>query len=68
MPRLIFAAAGIEFDDNRISKDDWYNHKQNSPFGQVPYLEIIDFDGSTFKIGQSMAIGTYKVFKLEICA
>lgn len=50
--RLIFAAAGVEFTDNRI--EDWPKTKSESPIGQVPYLEIDDL-----KLPQSLSIARY---------
>lgn len=51
--RLIFAAAGVEFTDNRI--EDWPKTKAESPIGQVPYLEIND----DLKLPQSLSIARY---------
>jgi glutathione S-transferase len=50
--RLIFAAAGVEFNDNRIL--DWPSKKTETPLGQVPYLSIDDF-----QLPQSLAIARY---------
>jgi len=50
--RLIFAAAGVEFTDNRI--EDWPRTKAETPIGQVPYLEIDDI-----KLPQSLSIARY---------
>jgi len=38
--RLIFAAAGQEYEDFRFEKEDWPNHKPKSPSGQAPFLSI----------------------------
>lgn len=51
--RLIFAAADVEFTDNRI--EDWPKSKADAPIGQVPYLEIDD----SLKLPQSLAIARY---------
>ena len=51
--RLIFAAAGVEYEDNRIT--DWPKCKPEAPIGQVPYLEI---DGD-LKLPQSLAVARY---------
>ena len=42
LTRLIFAAAGASFTDNRIEWNDWPSLKaqSNAPLGQLPYLEI----------------------------
>lgn len=50
--RLIFAAAGVEYTDNRIA--DWPKCKPDAPIGQVPYLEIDDL-----KLPQSLAVARY---------
>ena len=51
--RLIFAAANVEYIDDRVT--DWPEGKDQAPLGQMPYLTI---DGS-IKIPQSMAIARY---------
>lgn len=54
--RLIFAAAGQKYNDNRIERDQWPGElKAKTPFGQLPILEV---DGSTI-ICQSNAIALY---------
>ncbi|CAF0719018.1 unnamed protein product [Brachionus calyciflorus] len=53
--RLIFAAAGAEFTDNRIEFDQWPALKADTPLGQLPYLTIDD----SIHIPQSMAIARY---------
>src|SRR4051812_25429197 len=37
--RLAFAIAGVEFEDNRIKRDDWPSLKPKTPFGSLPTLE-----------------------------
>jgi glutathione S-transferase len=60
LSRLIFAAAGQKYEDIRISKDQWPKNKPLAPFGQLPYLEIIDKEtGDVFKLAQTMAIVRY---------
>lgn len=49
--RLVFAAAGVAYEDHRIEKDQWPALKPSAPFGQVPFLEV---DG--LKLSQSNAI------------
>jgi len=62
--RLIFAAAGKEFEDSRVKsplsgdKTEWLALKPNTPFGQLPVLEITDKSaGKTTQLAQSNAIG-----------
>ncbi|KAH7732339.1 GST-11 protein [Aphelenchoides avenae] len=38
--RLIFAAAGVEYEDVRISFEQWPALKQTTPYGQLPVLEF----------------------------
>jgi len=59
--RLIFAAAGVEYEDNRIVKDQWAAMKKDTPFGQLPILEV---DGVT--LGQSHAIARYLARKFNL--
>ena len=53
LTRLIFAAAGASFTDNRIG--DWPATKNDTPLGQLPYLTI---DGTT-KLPQSISIARF---------
>merc|ERR1712227_171242 len=43
--RLILAQAGVEYEDNRIARDQWPTVKKETPMGQVPILE---YDGDVF--------------------
>ncbi|XP_046969313.1 glutathione S-transferase 2-like [Vanessa cardui] len=52
--RLLLAYGGQEFEDNRVTMEDWPAFKPSTPFGQMPVLEI---DGK--KYAQSMAIARY---------
>jgi glutathione S-transferase len=52
--RIAFHAAGIEFEDHRISFQEFGEVRQSTPFNAVPVLEI---DGAA--ITQSNAIGRY---------
>jgi glutathione S-transferase len=54
LARLIFAAAGQEYEDVRYAHQDWPQHKANFPFGQLPVLEV---DG--VKVAQSAAIAHF---------
>jgi glutathione S-transferase len=58
LPRLLFAAAGVEYEDIRIEHSRWPELKPETPFGQLPVLEV---DG--VKICQSMAISRYLAAK-----
>lgn len=52
--RLIFAAAGAEFKDNRVTMDEWPALKPEAPLGQMPYLE---YNGT--KLPQSLSIARF---------
>ncbi|XP_064652650.1 glutathione S-transferase-like [Lineus longissimus] len=52
--RLIFAAAGVAFEDQRIDGEDWPKIKSTTPFGSLPVLVV---DGQQF--AQSMSIARY---------
>lgn len=38
--RLALHLAGVDFEDNRLSRDAWMALKPTTPFGQVPVLEM----------------------------
>ncbi|UJR16860.1 hypothetical protein I4U23_003758 [Adineta vaga] len=40
--RLIFAAAGQQYEDIRYERDEWPSHKSEMPLGQIPVLEYDD--------------------------
>ena len=52
--RLIFAAAGEQFEDIRYEREHWPEHKAEMPLGQMPVLEV---DG--VKLPQSAAIARF---------
>jgi len=54
--RLIFAFADVGFDDHRIDRADWPALKPNTPFGQLP---ILDIDNGKVVLAQSKAIARY---------
>jgi len=59
--RLIFAAAGVKYTDNRIKKEDWPAQKAGTPFGQLPVLEV---DG--VKLCQSNTCARYLARKFNL--
>ncbi|XP_078659354.1 hematopoietic prostaglandin D synthase-like [Branchiostoma floridae x Branchiostoma belcheri] len=54
LTRFIFAAAGVQYDDNRIEFSEWPALKEKTPMGQMPLLEA---DGKV--VCQSGAIARY---------
>ncbi|XP_077999273.1 hematopoietic prostaglandin D synthase-like [Glandiceps talaboti] len=52
--RLIFAAAGVEYDDIRFTGEEWPKEKASGkyPFGQTPILEV---DGVVLAQSRAMA-------------
>jgi glutathione S-transferase len=38
--RLMFAAAGVEYTDERVDSKAWEGLKASTPFGQLPVLEV----------------------------
>ncbi|CAK8674275.1 hematopoietic prostaglandin D synthase-like [Clavelina lepadiformis] len=59
--RLVFAEAGQDFDDKRISFPEWPKLKPTTPFGGVPVLEV-----DNQRMSQSLCIVRYlaREFKL----
>lgn len=60
--RLIFAQAGVPFEDYRFKEGEWPTYKEKTPMGQAPVLEV---DGK--QLCQSLAIARYlaKQFGLQ---
>lgn len=52
--RYIFAYKNVDYEDCRISKDDWPSIKSEQPFGKLPVLE---FEGKV--LSESVAITRY---------
>ena len=38
--RLIFAQAGVTYEDKRVDRDEWAKLKPSTPTGQLPILEV----------------------------
>lgn len=54
LARLVFAQAGVQYEDKRIPKEEWGELKPKTPFGVLPILE---FDGHT--LGGSVEIARF---------
>ena len=52
--RLIFAQAGVEYEDVRLQGQQWIDMKPKTPFCTIPVLEV---DGK--QLGGSVVIGRY---------
>ncbi|KHN81969.1 Glutathione S-transferase 1 [Toxocara canis] len=52
--RLIFAYAGVPYEDVRVTKEEWPKLKPTTPFGHLPVLK---FGGH--ELGESFAINRY---------
>ncbi|BFZ10721.1 hypothetical protein BsWGS_13760 [Bradybaena similaris] len=61
LPRLLFHAAGVQFDDKRVEFADWAALKPNTPEGTLPYLCI---DDKPF--GESLPISRYIARKYNL--
>ncbi|XP_067684553.1 probable glutathione S-transferase 6 [Haliotis asinina] len=61
LARLMFAYQGQEYEDSRISMEEWPALKPKMPFGQVPVLEV---DGRM--LSESVAITNYLARKFGL--
>lgn len=61
--RLVFGAAGQQFEDERIEFDAWPAKKAAAPLGQMPYLTL---DGGKQQLPQSLAIARFVARKLKL--
>uniref|UniRef100_H2ZGW2 glutathione transferase n=1 Tax=Ciona savignyi TaxID=51511 RepID=H2ZGW2_CIOSA len=59
--RLLFAAAGVAYEDYRYEREEWGIAKPSMPFGQLPVLEV---NGT--KYGESAAINRYLAKKFNM--
>lgn len=63
LARLVFAAAGQEYEDKRYeysqTNEEWVQFKPKTPFGKLPVLEIINEENNTVvnRLAQSVTIG-----------
>ncbi|XP_039274780.2 hematopoietic prostaglandin D synthase-like [Styela clava] len=61
LARLILVQAGVEFEDVRVTQEEWAKMKPDTPFGQLPLLEV---DGVQYC--QSPAICSYLARKYNL--
>merc|ERR1712137_352648 len=59
--RIALAAAGVEWDNEFVNQETWPGVKTSGrpPFGQAPFLDIEEKDGSKWSIAQSHTITRY---------
>ncbi|KAI8521856.1 hypothetical protein Bbelb_016100 [Branchiostoma belcheri] len=50
--RLLLAAGGIEYEDNRLPQEEWPGFQPKTPFGQLPIMEV---DGTMLCQSNSVA-------------
>nr|QUF59397.1 glutathione S-transferase GSTS1/2-3 [Brachionus angularis] len=65
LSRLLFAAAGQKYEDVRIEGAQWPQLKNNTPLGQLPFLEIND-NGKVTLLSQSTTIARYLARKFNL--
>ena len=54
----MFAAGGQQYEDVRLEREKWPEHKASTPFGQLPLLEVTE-GGKTLRLAQSLAIARF---------
>jgi len=59
--RLVFHYANVKFDDIRITQEKWPELKPNTPYGQLPMLEV---DG--VQIAQTYAIARFLARRFDL--
>ncbi|UJR32437.1 hypothetical protein I4U23_019899 [Adineta vaga] len=59
--RLLFAVAEQKYEDIRYERDEWLQHKSETPLGQVPVLE---FNG--VKLPQSISIARFLAKQFQL--
>ncbi|CAG5123147.1 unnamed protein product [Candidula unifasciata] len=59
--RLLFHAAGVQFEDHRVEFTDWPALKPNTPEGTLPYLCIDDKE-----FGESLPLSRYVARKYNL--
>ncbi len=66
--RLIFVAAGQKFNDHRFEMADWPDHKNYSPTGSCPFLEISEAERISSAHRKHSAIRTeYNEHNFTLC-
>jgi glutathione S-transferase len=64
---MIFAAAGQEFEDDRIANfEAWSVIKPTTPLGQVPVLEVYEGSNLVFRMSQSIACARFLARRFDM--
>ncbi|XP_053391547.1 glutathione S-transferase class-mu 28 kDa isozyme-like [Mercenaria mercenaria] len=63
--RLVLVAGGKEFEDERLTRDEWLKVKQDTPTKQMPLLTVTE-NGKKKVYGQSGACTRYLARKLGL--
>jgi len=63
--RLALVMTGTEFEDCRITFDEFQAMKASTPYGQLPVMEVTEDDGSTKTFAQSEAMMRWIVAKFD---
>lgn len=50
--RYALAIGGIPFEDNRVKIQDWPQLKPNTPYGELPVIEVREPSASLLRIGK----------------
>ena len=59
--RLVFAQAGVEYEDIRLTSEQWAEFKPKTPYGVMP---VLDIDGKI--VGGSMPIARYLARQFDL--
>lgn len=59
--RLVLSAGNLDFEDKRVTREEWKDLKQSTPMGQLPILE---YDGVV--LAQSCAIAKFLAKKTNL--
>jgi glutathione S-transferase len=63
--RVLFALANQEYENVRLSFEEWPQYKQQMVFEQIPVLDVTE-NGQTVQIAQSNAIERYLATRFNL--
>eukprot|EP00933_Yihiella_yeosuensis_P048276 TRINITY_DN4438_c1_g2_i1.p1 TRINITY_DN4438_c1_g2~~TRINITY_DN4438_c1_g2_i1.p1 ORF type:complete len:228 (-),score=58.01 TRINITY_DN4438_c1_g2_i1:142-825(-) len=63
--RLALVMTGTEFEDKRVSFEEWGALKPTTPYGQLPIMEVTNDDGSKQVFAQSVAMMRWAAAKFD---